>query len=333
MKKLLIVILVAGFGWAAYWWIGATSAKSAFQGWFEQRRAEGWLAETSDITVRGFPNRFDTTFSDLSLADPDTGLAWDMSFFQLFALSYQPNHLIAVWPNDQNISTPDQKLVLKTSDMRASLVVQPGAALALERANLVVEDASMASSQGWQTVAAQFRMAAQHLENSDGSYRFAVEAAGFAPPSLFRLRADPHGRLPDTFSTLKADMVVTFDRQWDRFAIESARPQPVEIDLSLAQARWGDLELWVAGKVKVDALGSPKGEITVRATNWQDIIRLARDSGDVPAQLLDAVEGALNMLSGLSGNPDMQSVPLRLKGGKVLLGPVPVSDAPRLTLR
>ena len=333
MKKLLIVILVAGFGWAGYWWIGATAAKTGFEGWFAERRVEGWLAETSDITVRGFPNRFETTFTGLSLADPETGLAWDMPFFQLFALSYQPNHLIAVWPNDQKIATPDEKLVLKSGDMRASLVLQPGAALALDRANFEAEETTLASSQGWQSVARLFRLATQRIEGEEPGYRMAVEANGFAPPSLFRLRADPGKHLPDTFSALKADMVVTFDRQWDRFAIESARPQPVQIDLTLAQARWGELELWAAGKLKVDALGSPNGEITVRATNWRDIVRLARDSGNVPSPLLDAIEPALDMLSGLSGNPKTLDVPLRLKGGKVLLGPVPVGTAPRLELR
>jgi hypothetical protein len=333
MKKLLFAILVAGFSWAAYWWVGATGAKSAFEGWFAERQAEGWVAETSDITVRGFPNRFDTTFSDLSLADPDTGLAWDMPFFQLFALSYQPNHLIAVWPHDQMIATPDEKLVLKSTDMRASLVVQPGAALALERSHLIVENAAVTSSLGWQSQAQQFRLAMQRIEGSESSYRFAVETTGFAPPSLFRLRVDPGQLLPDSFSALKADMTVSFDRQWDRFAIETARPQPVEIDLTLAQARWGELELWAAGKVMVDALGSPRGEITIRATNWREIIRLARDSGDLPAPLLDTVEGALSMLSGLAGNPKTLDIPLRLKGGKVLLGPMPVADAPRLVLR
>lgn len=333
MKKLLILILIAGFGWSAYWWVGASAANSAFTGWFKDRRTEGWLAETSDITVRGFPNRFDTTFSDLALADPDTGLAWAMPFFQMFALSYQPNHLIAVWPHDQSIATPQQKLVVKTSDMRASLVLHPGAALALNRSNLMIEDASVASSLGWQSVAQSFRLAAHHVEGSSATYRLAVDTTGFAPPSLFRLRVDPGSLLPDTFQTLKADLTVEFHQQWDRFAIETARPQPIAIDLKLAQATWGNLELLASGKFRVDPAGIPTGEITIKAKNWRDIVKLARASGNLHDTLLDGVESALDLLSGLSGNTKTLDVPLRLKGGKVLLGPVPVADAPRLLLR
>lgn len=333
MKKLLIVILVAGFGWSAYWWVGASAAKSAFETWFADRQADGWLAETSDITLRGFPNRFDTTFSDLSLADPDTGLALDMPFFQLFALSYQPNHLIAVWPNTQTLATPNQKLAIKSDDMRASLVLHPGAALALNRANFAADNALLSSSLGWQSAAQSFRLAAHHQPETAATYRIAVEATGFAPPSLFKLRVDPSQRLPDTFKALKVDMTVQFDSQWDRHTIEVARPQPVEIDLTLAQVTWGELDLWAAGKIRVDASGSPTGDITIRAKNWREILDLMRTSGEMHPAFLDAVESALDLLSGLSGNPKTLDVPLKLKGGKVLLGPVPVADAPKIKLR
>ena len=68
MKRLLVVILVAAGLWAGYWWIGASGVKSGFAAWLDARRAEGWVADSAAITVQGFPNRFDTTFTDIRLA-------------------------------------------------------------------------------------------------------------------------------------------------------------------------------------------------------------------------------------------------------------------------
>ena len=83
MRKLLILVLMAALGWSIYWIVGSEGSRAAFQGWFDQRRADGWVADYSDLTVQGFPNRFDATFTDLSLADPGTGLAWDLSLIHI----------------------------------------------------------------------------------------------------------------------------------------------------------------------------------------------------------------------------------------------------------
>ena len=48
---------------------------------------------------------------------------------------------------------------------------------------------------------------------------------------------------------------MTFDKPWDRSAIEIARPQPREVDLRLAEAAWGGLRLMAAGRFTVDAEG------------------------------------------------------------------------------
>jgi hypothetical protein len=90
--------------------------------WFADRSAQGWVADYDTIETRGFPSRFDTTINTLELADPRTGWAWSAPFFQVFALSYKPNHIIAVWPNEQTIATPLARANITAEDMRASAV-------------------------------------------------------------------------------------------------------------------------------------------------------------------------------------------------------------------
>lgn len=331
MKRLLILIIVLALGWSGYWMFGAWGVRSGWAGWISAQRDAGWVAGAADVSVRGFPNRFDTTFTDLTLADPKTGIAWKAPFFQVFALSYQPNHVIAVWPHTQTVSTPLQTIDVAAGDMRASAVVGAAISVPIERLNLVVSDVSLASSAGWHSAADTFRLALRTEGPALNSYRLAVEATGFAPPAALGLGSTT--ALPQTFDILRADVLAQFDAPWDRFAVERARPQFTHIDLKKVAAVWGDLELEAAGAVDIDAAGYPEGDITVRLTNWREIIALARGLEQVPAPLLDAVEAGLKLLAGLNGRAETLDVPIRFKGGTAWIGPVPIGAAPQLTLR
>jgi hypothetical protein len=331
MKRLLILILVLSLGWSAYWFLGATRAKSGFQDWFAARQAEGWLAETSQITVNGYPNRFDATFANVALADPETGIAWEAPFFQLFALSYRPNHLIAIWPEEQVLAFPDQRVIVRSDDMKASLVLTGAASLPLERTNFAADALAFASEAGWSLSADTLRLAMHKDPQGDAQYRLALSATGFAPPADIAARAQTS--LPRTLKTVEADLTARFDRPWDISALEDMRPQPREIALHKAQLTWGQLDLHAAGRVEISASGYPDGEITLRATNWREIITLARQSGEIPETLLDGIEQGLELLATMAGNPKALDIPLNFRGGQTRIGPVPLGPAPRIILR
>ncbi|SEO78332.1 hypothetical protein SAMN04490248_11246 [Salinihabitans flavidus] len=325
MKKLAIAIIALGLAWSVFWAVQAHDLRRDTVAWFEDRRAEGWHAEYDDLTLRGFPNRLDLSFSDLSLADTGSGLAWEMPFFQLLRLSYRPDHLIAVWPDEQVIASPGDKHMLRSEDMRASLVLGDGAHDPLERTNLVITEAALSDDAGRTMRADNVNLAIRH--ETGQSYRLAVTTEGFAPAAL------PATGLPNRFTTLRADLTATFDRPWDARALTVARPQPTRINLRLAEVKWGDLELHAAGELEIDSAGTPSGRITVRARNWREIVALARTSGRLPETVLDTVEQGLDLLSGLSGNGRMLDIPLTFRGGQIRIGPVPIAKAPTLRLR
>lgn len=330
-KRLLFVILVVSGAWFAYWFVGASAAKSGFTAWFDTRASEGWLAEVEDISVKGFPNRFDTTFTNVALADPDTGVAWELPFFQLFALTYRPNHLIAVWPNSHTLAFPDQKVTVASTDMKASLVLAGDTSLPLERSNLAIEGLALTSTADWTLTADALRLAAHRQGEGENTYRLALTAEGLAPPAAQTL---PKAKgLPRTLKTVQADITAGFDRPWDRLALEQARPKPTWIDVKLAQITWGDLDLNAAGRVTVDPAGIPNGDITIRATNWREIIALARETEQLPDGVLDGISQGLELLSGISGNPKTLDIPLTFKRGATWLGPVPIGPAPQLVIR
>ena len=335
LRFLTTVIIIAAAAWAGYWFIGQTGVQTGFTKWFEQRRAEGWMADYTDLTVQGFPNRFDTVITGLTLADPDTGLAWNAPQFQINALSYRPNHVIAVWPATQRLSTPLEKYSVESNDMRASLVLDRSTALTVQRTTLTAEQLAIRpEAEGEATSVQALRLAADHVPLKNlATYRLGLAADGLAPALSWRDSVDPTGRLPETFDALSMDMTVTFDKPWDRTAIEDARPQPRQIDIRLAEARWGQLELQVAGEMEVDSTGHPTGDIMIKARNWRDILELAVNAGAMPKGMADTVGDGLGLIAQMAGNPTTLDIPLGLRNGRVFLGPVPIGPAPNLRLR
>ena len=232
LRLLLTVIVIAAAAWSGYWYVGATSLESAFSNWFEERRAEGWVADYTSLKVQGYPNRLDTVATGLALADPGTGLAWEAPQFEINALSYQPNHVIAVWPGQQLLATPQEKYHLSSDDMRASLVIAPDTTLQVERTALTAESLEIRPASGKGSTALQsLRLAAEHVPMADAAtYRLGLAAEGFSPSLGWRDLVDPNGTLPDRFDALSADLTVEFRQtlgpQRDRDRPPSAPDDP-----------------------------------------------------------------------------------------------------------
>lgn len=332
MQRLLYVIVLAAVGWAGFWLFESSMVKRAYTGWFEDRRAEGWAADVGDISVRGFPNRVDTTLNDVRLGDPGTGLAWSAPFLQIFRLSYQRDHVIVAWPNEQDlqlIGPPERRVRIVSADMRASLVLVSGDDKALDRSNFEASGLAVTSETGGDWAAEKVNAALARQAGSETAYRLALTAEGVAPPAPSGLSITISD-LPQTLSLLEADATLRFDAPLDRRAVEARRPQPVEIDIRRAAARWGEMDLLLAGKVALDAAGVPEGELTLRAENWRDMLKLAEAAGALPPALVVTLETGLEMIAGLSGRRETLDLPFSFENGRMALGPIPLGPAPKL---
>lgn len=333
MRKLIVITLVLAGVWAGYWWVGASGAERAFAAWFDDRRTKGWVAEYDDLNVRGFPNRFDTVITGLSLADPDTGLAWDADEFQILALSYKPNHVIAVWPGVQRLSNPEQKIDITADDFKGSLVVDPAPNLPLTRATFVLENMSLASSAGWKAHLDSGQLATRLTEVDTNTHEVFFEARNLIPASGFVQSLGPDSVLPPVFEGVTVKANIGFSAPWDRFAIERARPQPRHLDLSLLTAKWGEMDVKMSGTLEIDAAGVPTGELAIKANNWRQMIAVAETSGAIAPEFVSTLTGALQFVAGLSGNRESLDVTLGFSGGYVTLGPIPIGRAPVLKIR
>ncbi len=333
MRKLFWLIVVLALGWSIYWAVGSSTVTAQVKGWFDDRRAEGWAADVTDVSTSGFPNRFDTTMTDVRLADPRTGVGWTAPFFQVLTLSYDPTNIIAVWPNTQDFFAPDGTLTVTSDDMRASVNVKGTDNFALDEARFQLKAVQLSSSAGWQGAIADGFSAVRLVDGTDATYDIHFKATDMVPGALFKGIIDPQDRLPDTFQTALLDVTMTFDRPWDRSAIEQARPQPTAFDLSNMQATWGELDLRLAGQGTVDARGRIDGEVTFKVTNWRQALALAVENGTLPRNTAGTLEGLLGALSRASGPENTLDVPLNIDAGQMKLGFIPLGPAPLLRLR
>ncbi|MCF6444120.1 DUF2125 domain-containing protein [Nereida sp. MMG025] len=333
MRWILGIVTTLAVLYAGYWFIGAAATERAATQWFNDRAQDGWIAETSAIETRGFPSRFDTTLTDIELADPETGWVWTAPFFQVFALSYRPNHIIAVWPPDHSLASPNARIALSSNDTRASMVFEAGPDLTLQTANFEVAALTLAHSQLGETTIGEGSIALRQTPDMVLSNDLYAQLKTVALPPALRGLLDPAGLLPTAIEGMTIDSTIGFDAPWDRFAIERARPQPTSIDLKLLSASWGPLDLRAAGTLQVDENGVPTGEIGIKARNWRQMLDVAENAGLLPSEILPMVERGLEVLSGLSGNSQTLDVPLSFRNGRMAIGPLPIGPAPRIMLR
>lgn len=321
-----VLAAVAWFGWAAL-------TQRMVHVWLDMREADGWVVTRSDVSVSGFPLAFETRLSDVSLADPSTGLAWAAPVFTFRHAAWDPSRIEAIWPDRQTISSPAETLTLTASAFSSVLDVQPMAHLALKASQTQMMGLRIDSSLGWQSQLAEGRLEMIRQEDTDARYAIGFKATDLIPATQLTRLIDPAGLLPEAIPVVRAEAQVSFDRPWDLSAIETTRPQPTRIELSDARAEWGMLMLRLSGAVDIDDAGRPTGEVAIRAQNWPVMLDMAERAGLLPTAMRPAVEGVIGFLAGMSGRREDLDVTLRFDQGFVFLGPLPIGEGPRLRLR
>ncbi|MEM8981039.1 MAG: DUF2125 domain-containing protein [Pseudomonadota bacterium] len=319
--------------WGGFWFVGASTVEKEAETWMSARQAEGWAAEVSSVETRGFPNRFDTTFTDIELVDPDTGWAWRAPMFQLLRLSYDAEKVIAVWPPEQSIATPQGRINVTSKDMRASADFANVEALEIDSATWTAETLGLTPEDGAGLTIDKALMALRRQAETKADYDLALTLTGLTPSKAAKAKLDPSGLLPQRIEKVVIDGVARFDRAWDRSALEKSRPQPTSLTLKEARAAWGPLSLRFAGDVEIDAQGRATGKVSIKAENWVEMLDLAQNAGALNPDLRPLVEGTLQLMAGFSGSSKTLDVPITLSGGKASVGFIPLGEAPRLRLR
>lgn len=333
MRRLLILPLALAVAFAGYWLMVARGVEGGFRNWFAERGADGWVAEYGSLSTSGFPRRFETVLTDITIADPETGVAWTAPRFAVEADAFKPHRITATWPEVQTLASPIERITITSEGMDARVEFVPRTRLELRAIEGSLAGAMLSSTLGWETRIERGGLSATARNGRRNAYTIRFTASNVTPSDDLRRSLDPARLLPDVIDGVVMVADVAFDAPWDRYAIEEARPQINSLDLGNLQAQWGGIELRAAGNLKVDSEGVPDGRITVKVTNWRDLLQVAGNAGLLPAPLMPTIERAFEIIAGLSGPPDTLDAPLTFSSGIVSFGPVPLGRAPRLVLR
>lgn len=334
MRRLVWLGLLFAALWSGWWVFASASLRMGLEAWLSDRRAEGWQAEVANISTSGFPLALETTLANPVVADPETGLALSASRLDVNAPVWWPGHVSVLFPSDEMfVASPHLRQSIRADNAQAKLRLHPGTVLEVEQMALTSGPWSLSVPEGSVMSANGLTLDMTQDPENARRYAFTLDAPAFEPGTLPRDAMLIPADWPVAFDSLMLDMRVTFDRPIDRQTIETSRPQPQRIDLTLAEAQWGALLLRSAAALDVAPGGVLSGDFSLQARNWREIVSLAEAAGALPAALRPQLENVLAALARGSGNPETIDVELTLRDGTIFLGFIPLGPAPLLVVR
>lgn len=313
MTRLLAGILVVALSWMGVWaaaslWLDRQVTT------FLNRPQDGVRIAASDVAVRGFPSRLDTTVTDVDLTFEEAGVTWHLPFVQVLTLIYRPNEVIAVWPDTHSVETALQTVEITQARARASLAADGFTEPELDRATLVVEDLLAISNLGWEVGVDETR--ASVARTGERTYRTGLEILGLVP--RFGASVEPLDRA-------YLDASVQLSDPLDRGALD--QPPGIEaLDIDALALEWPGMSLTARGDIAPDPDGTAEGALDLSITGWERLFDLAIETGAIDTEFTPALRAALSALA----DGDSLDVTLTLERGFMALGPLPLGPAPRM---
>ena len=337
MKRIIVwalgAIVLGAIGWVAWWFIGAEGQRTAFELWLEKQRSRGWQAEASSVDMNGFPGAFQLTVADLKLADPKNDWSWSAPVLKAESSSAAPTRIAVDWPDTQTLGTTTDQITLRAGAMETLLDLRPGPSMELREAGTDASDIVLKARSGWVGGAKTLNL--QIVERGEdvappNSYNLRGNATKVKLPKELLADLDPTGLLKPSVDELTVIGHAAFDAPIDRLTLEESVLAMRAATIREAGFAWGDMKLVINGAFRVDDAGFPVGKINIEAQEWQRIVALAVKSGAIDKDMGETITGAVQLVTALSGGGNDLSLPLKLKGGEVRLGPFAIAEAPRL---
>lgn len=336
MRKLISLVTILFVLWGGYWFVGSTALETGLKDYLaaEHTAADPFHIAYSDLTVRGFPNRFDTRLTDIGVTDAATGIHWRAPFFQIHALSYKPYHIIAALPNNQTLTLPTQELQIRSDEIKGSVVFSAPAilekALEIDRSSIVIRNLDVRSDMGWQTTVSEANIATRQTPTLPLHYDLAASADGITLPAELHAAIDPKQQLPQALTRAALDSTLSFTQPWNLLASSGKAPKLSGITVKGLTVLWGGVQLQASGALQIDPRGYPKGTLELVATNWQEMYQLAKNANAVDPDFAQTIQNGLEVLAGMSADENVIKAPLVFADGQMSLGPWPIGPAPRL---
>ncbi len=323
MLPLIPLALCAGY--TGYWFIGAGVVRGEVERWIEVQERSGTSVEVQELSVVGFPLRFDAVLDSYSMTRPDGMVvagrdlkvgapAWDWSLIGFEVVEEQSVALPGLPP-----------LTLRSDDGEGEFRVEggrPQTGAATVR-NLVLEAPS-----GPPLTVEQF----------DYRQTLPLEHDGVVDEGYGGLDVSIRG------VTLPAELLPGLGVQIEEAAVAVAISQPWppalrapflsrwrddggEVRVRALTVTWGALQIAASGVLTLDEYLQPHGDLSAQVRGMNVLAQaLSTDGGGRSAGLLGLGIG----LFGGGSDDGSVTVPLTVQSGQVRLGPIPLMELPRI---
>ena len=332
--RLIGVLAVAGVAWVGWWLIGARAQEEALEAWLAGRAAAGWQADYAALDVTGFPDSFDRRVEDLVLTNPEQGWSLRAPWLASSSPTFGINAFTVTAPPAFTFAVPGDRIAVGSAANRLELTVKPLPSMPLDRTALSLDRLALEAAE-WSAGAARLDASIAERDPDGGpanSYNVALEAEEVELPRPLLRMLDPTGGLDPRLERLEIDGHAALDHTLDRDFVEAGELSARTVVLRRGVLRWGEMALEARGRIDADAEGLAEGEVALTLRNWRRMLRVAEESGAIGRELARGIEGALGLASLFGSDRDTLDVTLAFEDGRVWLGPVPVGDAPRISL-
>jgi len=320
MRKLIALALLIASLYGGYWFVGSTQVETRLTKALQDANDGPYEVDYTSLKTRGFPSRFDTTVTDFTFADPATGTTWAAPFFQLFALAYRPNEVIAVFPPEQTIGLAGQTYTIFTNDMRASGKVRPNTALAFQNATITLDNPRIRSEAGAELAMASALAAMRLTPDTTQTYDAFVEGRSIVLPHDIRRFLDPQSQLPPIVQNLRFDSDLTLSAPIALNTTDAETLQITGLSITELALTWGDIAITAIGDLAPNATGAMDGSITITTRNWERIVDLGIANGIIEANRRFLVTEIVRNLDETPHIDDTLTLTLSLADGQIALG-------------
>ncbi|MDB9851594.1 DUF2125 domain-containing protein [Amylibacter sp.] len=329
MRLLVIIILTAALSWSAYWFLGKSVRETALNKWFTEKSENGWIVENS-LSLRGFPNRFDAIIKDIKLENPKSGLKWFADRLEILQLSYKPNHFIILGPLDQKIKIYNQELLIKSERLRSSLVFEPGGQLEINRSTISSENFLINNSKSLSISAENLIFALRKNSVTETEYDFGINLKQITTGIINLKEYDPKGTMPEKFDTLKLNVATKFNNPINQENFQRELKSISNLKINDMQFQWGSFKLKAVGDLRLDVNKFLDGKITLKAKNWNQLLDLALNNGQINQNVKNTIVTIFSIFSAISGNNQELEIPLKFSNKKMYIGIIPIANTPKI---
>ncbi len=320
MRKLTWIAIILAALYSGYWFVATSALKSGTKNFLEAARNDGLDIQFETLTTAGFPSRFDTTFVNPVVRDRRSGLEWRGDRLSFYALSYKPNHLIAIAPNSQHIAGLGRNIDITSKDLRASLVLAPNTSLEIERATATGEEIDVGIDMGLgnnlHLRSRDALIALRAAETAPNTYDLAIALQQFSPPVIGAPTAD------------HLDLEAQFLLEAPLTANGSGRL--IELTLTHLRPRWGNVDVTLSGQLSFDQFGYANGTLVLASNDWAQGFDHLVASGVIAPENAPSFKQAIAALTKTMGTGAALDAELTVTHGNISMGFVPLGFIPPL---